>query len=228
MKISIVMPVLNEETILNDTLSALSLSDDEELIVVDGGSSDLTVKIASAHTDTEKILNGPQGRARQMNLGAKAATGDALLFLHADCRLSPGALDEIRRVLWNQKAVAGAFDIHIDSYSFKYRWISRSANRRSRLTGIAYGDQGIFLRKKTFDAIGGYADIPLMEDIELCRRLKSLGKICFVELPIYTSLRRFESQGALYTVIRDGMLAFGYAVLGADPAWLARYYRDER
>ncbi len=220
------MPVLNEETILNDTLSALSLSDDEELIVVDGGSSDLTVKIASAHT--EKVLNGPQGRAQQMNLGGKAATGDVLLFLHADCRLSPGALDEIRRVLWNQNVAAGAFDIHIDSSSFKYRWISRSANRRSRLTGIAYGDQGIFLRKKTFDAIGGYADIPLMEDIDLCRRVKSLGKIYFLNLPIYPSPRRFESQGVLCTVIRDSILAFSYTVLGVDPAWLARYYRDER
>lgn len=220
------MPVLNEEAVLNDRLSALPLSDEEELIVVDGGSSDLTIKIASAHT--EKVLNGPRGRARQMNLGAKAATGDALLFLHADCRLSSDALDEIRKVLLNRNVVAGAFDIHIDSSNFKYRWISRSANCRSRLTGIAYGDQGIFLRKATFDAMGGYADIPLMEDLELCRRLKSLGKISFVDLPIYPSPRRFESQGALYTVIFDGMLAFSYAALGANPAWLARYYRYGR
>ncbi len=163
-----------------------------------------------------------------MNLGVKAAAGDALLFLHADCRLSPGALDEVRNLLLNQDVVAGAFDIQIDSCCFKYRWISRSANYRSRLSGIAYGDQGIFMRKETFEAIGGYADIPLMEDIDLCRRLKSLGKIYFSELPIYPSARRFESQGAFLTVIRDGILAFSYAVLGADPTWLARYYRDER
>ena len=226
MKISIVMPVLNEEMLLNDTLSALFLSDEEELIIVDGGSSDLTVKIASAYT--EKVLAGPRGRARQMNFGAKAAAGDVLLFLHSDCRLSPGALNEIRWVLGHQDTVAGAFDILIDSSCFKFRWISRFANLRSRLTGIAYGDQGIFLRKKTFDDIGGYADIPLMEDIELCRRIKPLGKIYFLELPIYPSPRRFDNQGVLCTLIRDSMLVFSYAVLGADPSRLARYYRDER
>ncbi len=221
------MPVLDEEAVLSNTLSALPLpdADDYELIVVDGGSSDLTVRIASAYT--EKVLSGPQGRARQMNLGVKAANGDILLFLHADCRLSPGALNEVRAILSNKDVVAGAFDISLDSSCLRYRWISRFANRRSRLTGIAYGDQGIFLRKKTFEAIGGYADIPLMEDIDLCQKLKSLGKIYFIELPIYPSPRRFESHGVVSTVIRDGIMAFSYTVLGANPAWLARYYRGK-
>lgn len=225
-KISIIIPVLNEGSIIDRTLSALRMDQGEELIVVDGGSTDDTIKIASRYT--EKVYQFSKGRARQMNHGAENAEGDILLFLHADCKLPTGAFTLIRNTLKNDNVSFGAFDITYPNGSICLRVVSFFANLRSRITSIAYGDQGIFLRKETFLSVGGFPEIPLMEDIEISRRLKKLGKAKFLNPPITVSPRRFEKEGIVYTVLRDWRLALSYTIFKTPPEKLIKHYRDVR
>lgn len=226
MKISVVMPVLNEGRGLTATLSRLPLSEREELIIVDGGSSDETVAIAGGFTD--KVLLSPKGRGRQMNAGAGKAGGDLLLFLHADCVLPDRGFDLIRGIMSDSSVVAGAFDIRIDHPGISFRVIEAAANLRSRLTAIPYGDQALFLRRETFTRIKGFADLPIMEDIEIGRRLKQAGKIVFLGQPVRTSPRRWLQEGLVYTTLRDWSLAISFTLLNKPPGQLAKYYRDVR
>lgn len=226
MKITIVMPVFDEEALLRKTLSSLKITEREELIVVDGGSNDNSVSIAREFTD--KVFAGEKGRARQMNLGAQNARSDILLFLHADCILPENGFKVIRKVMEGNNASAGAFDLSIDNQSIMYRIIETAANMRSRITSMPYGDQGIFTRRKFFENIGGFSDIPLMEDIEIAARLKKIGKIVFVKPAIKTSARRWDKEGALYTTLRDWALALSFVLFGASPQTLAKYYKDVR
>jgi rSAM/selenodomain-associated transferase 2 len=222
-KITIVMPVLNEAKTFRITLNQLPLSPNEELIVVDGGSTDESVSIAREFTD--KVFVTETGRARVMNYGAERATGDILLFLHADSQLPEGAFGIIRTTLGNNSVAAGAFDLGISNPKFRFRIIELGANLRSRVTSVPYGDQGIFLSKKVFNHIGGFADIPLMEDIEISRRLKKTGKIVFVRPPVMVSARRWLKEGAVYTTVRDWALALSYSFLKISPEKLIKYYK---
>jgi rSAM/selenodomain-associated transferase 2 len=225
-KISIIMPVLNEAKNLRDTLSQLTLSEKEELIIVDGGSTDDSLSIAREFTD--KVFQTRSGRARVMNFGAAKAKGDILLFLHADCILPDNGFHAVRQAMRDRSIAAGAFFLNIAHRGLSFRIIERAANIRSRATSLLYGDQGIFLRKDIFDRIGGFSDIPLMEDIEISGRLKKEGNLIFINPPITASPRRWLSEGIIYTTLRDWTIAFLYTFFKVSPAKLTTYYRNIR
>ncbi|PSJ48002.1 glycosyl transferase [Zobellella endophytica] len=221
MTLSIIMPVLNEAGILPRTLAALPLRDCRtEVILVDGGSSDDSV--ALARRAGVRVVTSAPGRARQMNAGAAEAGGDLLLFLHADTRLPPLARQAVAQALTCRHW--GRFDIAISGCHPLLGLVARLVNLRSRLTGIATGDQAIFVRRSTFEAIGGFPEQPLMEDIELSKRLKRLGPPASLGLKASTSGRRWESRGVFRTIWLMWRLRFAYW-RGADPALLARAYR---
>jgi rSAM/selenodomain-associated transferase 2 len=160
-----------------------------------------------------------------MNAGAVVARGEILIFLHADTRLPPGALKKINTVLENEKYVGGAFDLRIDSDRLFLKYIAARASLRSRLNRIPYGDQAIFIRKNYFDKIGRFKEIPLMEDVELMRRIKRRGdKIFILRDRVKTSARRWEREGVFYTTLKNQMLVNLY-YLGVSPDKLAKYYR---
>jgi rSAM/selenodomain-associated transferase 2 len=225
-KITLVMPVLNEEIVLNETLSSLHLTDREELIVIDGGSADNTVSVAQKFTD--RIYITKRGRGHQMNFGAGKADGDILLFLHADCILPTEAFGMIRNVLKDKRISAGAFDLSIVHPQLRFRIIEYGANLRSRVTCIPYGDQGLFMKREVFDQLGGFPDIPLMEDIEISKGLKRIGKIVFVRPPIKTSPRRWLKEGPVFTTLRDWAIAVSFAFFKVSPYRLTKYYEDVR
>jgi GT2 family glycosyltransferase len=198
-KISIIMPVLNEAKILGRTLDRLRLSEHEELVVVDGGSSDETIPIAREFT--KKVYT---------------------------CTLPDKGFSIIRDVLSDMSVAAGAFRLRIDHRHFRYRIIEIGTNIRTHVTSLFYGDQGMFLRKEVFHRIGGFADIPLMEDIEISRRLRREGRTVIVKPPIVSSPRRWLDEGVIYTTLRDWTIAFLYTFMNISPSCLIRYYRDVR
>lgn len=220
------MPVLNEAGTIRETLAALGLTGSEELVVVDGGSTDGTVSVAREFTP--RVLECQRGRARQMNHGARHAEGEILFFMHADCLLPEGAFGMVRKALEGPEVLAGAFDLRINHPGARFRLVEWGANLRSRLTRVPYGDQGLFMMAETFRLIGGFRDMPLMEDIEIGRRLKVRGRVVFLRPPLLASPRRWLGEGALYTILRDWALAISYTVLNVSPHKLARHYRDIR
>ncbi|MBC2715457.1 MAG: glycosyltransferase family 2 protein [Desulfobacteraceae bacterium] len=224
--ISIIIPVIDESSIINQSLEALkktALSNACEIIVVDGDSSGSTI-----HAITEKNIKkikGPRGRGAQMNSGARIAGGRILLFLHADTLLPVDAMDHVIFACNRNKIVGGAFDLEIDSDRFIYRLIDKIASIRSRLTRIPYGDQAIFMIKKTFIDIGGFKKIPIMEDIDLMRRIKHAGhKIHFIPEPVKTSARRWENEGIVFCTIRNILLSTMF-YLGVPPKSLKKWYK---
>jgi rSAM/selenodomain-associated transferase 2 len=223
--ISIVVPVLNEEGILLPFLERLARLQHIEIIVVDGGSEDRTLSLLrnfSSHSSFQ-VLTAPRGRARQMNEGAKRASGESLLFLHADSTLSQTGLDALSRVMSESDRVGGAFRLRIDSTSFFLKAVSWAANARSQYLGLPYGDQGIFVRRSVFEKVGGYADLPLMEDVDFIRRLKKVGPIVLLNEVIVTSSRRWNRDGRLYNSFRNFILLACY-LMGISPFRLARWY----
>ena len=223
MKLSVIVPALDEADGVAATLEALAplRAEGHEVIVVDGGSVDATAAIASRLAD--QVIQAPRGRARQMNAGAAIAGGHALLFLHADTRLPEDAwrlvLDALARRGW------GRFDVTIEGRS---PWLSVVAffmNWRSRLTGIATGDQAIFVRREVFAAAGGFPEIPLMEDVELSARLRTISMPACIAARAVTSGRRWERRGVLRTVLLMWRLRLAY-FLGARPEDLARRYAN--
>ncbi len=220
------MPVLNEAGALRETLGGLKLTQGEELIVVDGGSADETVSIAREFADT--VLETRRGRGLQMHLGAERAGGGILLFLHADCLLPQGAFDAVRAALSEPGVSAGAFDLGIRHPSVCFRVVELGANLRSRLTRVPYGDQGLFMRAGTYRRVGGFRDMPLMEDIEIGGRLRKAGRVAFLRPPIMASPRRWLKEGVVRATLRDWRLALSYTLLKAPPERLARHYRDVR
>jgi rSAM/selenodomain-associated transferase 2 len=224
--ISIIMPVYNESSVLRDTLNRLVLTEHEELIIVDGGSSDNTLSIARDFTD--KVFSTKTGRASVMNFGAHKAAGEILLFLHADCVLPENAFTIIRNTLRDGSVAAAAFELSIQSSLFRFRIIERAANTRAKITRLIYGDQGMFLKHDVFNGTGGFADIPLMEDIEISKRLRKAGKIAFVKPPIQASPRRWLNEGLLYTTFRDWTIAFLYVFCNVSPDTLTKHYKVVR
>ncbi|MHC4544463.1 MAG: TIGR04283 family arsenosugar biosynthesis glycosyltransferase [Planctomycetota bacterium] len=225
-RFSIVIPVLNEAEQINSLIEHIHSQSFEgffEIIVVDGDLQGNTVKVIQ---DKDVIaLITEKGRGRQMNAGAATAHGEILIFLHADTKLPDNALGKISRVLQDERYVGGAFDLGIDSRRLFLKYIAARASLRSRLNRIPYGDQAIFIRKDYFDQIGRFKEIPLMEDVNLMRRIKKDGRKIYI-LPdkVMTSARRWERDGALYTTVRNQIL-MALFYLGVSPNRLAKYYR---
>ncbi|MFH1103198.1 MAG: TIGR04283 family arsenosugar biosynthesis glycosyltransferase [Pseudomonadota bacterium] len=227
--LSIIIPVYNESDIINDTLQQLLSRHfyfPFEIIVVDGDPKGTTIaSISFLHII--KII-GKKGRGSQMNAGARLAKGDVLLFLHADTLLDSGAFEKIMSVMNHPQVSAGAFQLGIRSGKTAYRIIEKAVTFRTRFSKIPYGDQGIFVRKKTFFQMGGFKDISIMEDVDLMRRLKrSKRKIVLLSEKAYTSSRRWEKEGILYCTLRNWALISLY-LLGLPPSRLARFYRSRR
>lgn len=223
MTISVIIPTLNEARIIADTLSHTANLGFDELIVVDGGSTDGTAAIAEAYAGGVRVIAAPRGRARQLNVGAYASRGDILVFLHADTRLPMTAKQEIVAAFTNDAAVGGRFDVQFDHPSVLGQIISTLMNWRSRWSGIATGDQAIFVRRRTFDQLGGFADIPLMEDIDFSRRLKQLGVMAMLPDHVVTSFRRWDTNGPIKTILLMWGLRFLYWI-GVSPHHLQRFY----
>lgn len=215
------MPVLNESTGILAALGALAPLRERgaEVIVVDGGSRDGTLDRAAPLAD--QVIVSPRGRARQMNAGAAEARGRTLLFLHADTRLPPHAPTLVEQALAGRSW--GRFDVAIAGHSTWLAVIAAMMNLRSRLTGIATGDQAIFVTRAAFDAAGGFPDQPLMEDIELSKRLKRIGPPAYLRSRVVTSGRRWETHGVWRTVLLMWRLRFDYW-RGVPPAKLAARY----
>ncbi len=225
MTLSVVLPVLNEAQALPDVLATLAHQalPGVEVVVADGGSTDGTPELAARHG--ARVVTAPRGRARQMNAGAAAAQGEHLLFLHADTQVPAEALATAQRALHAGGPHAwGRFDVHIAGHHPMLRVIAWFMNRRSRLTGIATGDQALFMTRAAFDAVGGFPDQPLMEDIEISARLKRLAPPHCLHLRVSTSGRRWEQRGLWRTMALMWRLRLAYW-LGASPERLARSYR---
>lgn len=221
-RLSIVIPTLDEAPRIAGLLLELQplRRDGVEVLVADGGSRDATAQLAAGLADA--VLVAPRGRARQMNAGAAAATGDILLFLHADTRLPPEAGAAIFGAL-GAGAVWGRFDVRIDGRHPLLAVVAGMMNWRSRLTGIATGDQAIFVRREAFARVGGFPELPLMEDIRFSAALKRLARPACLPQTVTTSGRRWESRGVLQTVLLMWWLRAAF-YFGADPARLARSY----
>ncbi|MBW7991272.1 MAG: glycosyltransferase [Planctomycetes bacterium] len=222
---SIIIPVLNEAGQINSLIEQLRKQNHEssyEIIVVDGDPQGSTVGTIQDKDVTAITID--KGRGRQMNAGAAAARGEILIFLHADTTLPDNAIGKINQALQDRDYIGGAFDLKIDSNRLFLKYISVRASLRSRWNRIPYGDQAIFIRKKYFDQIGGFKEIPLMEDVDLMRRIKKDRKKIFI-LPdkVTTSARRWESDGVLYTTMRNQILVRLF-YLGINPHKLAKYY----
>jgi len=221
--LSIVVPTLNEAAGIAAHLEALQplRAQGCEVVVVDGGSRDATVQIARPLADV--VLSAPRGRGTQLNAGARAARGDLLLFLHADTRLPPGAVEAVRAALANGKRDWGRFDVEIAGRHPLLRVVARCIGWRSRLSGIATGDQAIFVRRSRFESAGRFPEVPLMEDLALSTALRRAGRPACLRLRVLTSGRRWESRGVLRTILLMWWLRLLFR-LGRDPAALARRY----
>jgi len=221
--IAIVVPALDEAQNLQWLLPDLARRWPEaEVVVVDGGSRDATVEVVQRHAGVRCLASSP-GRARQMNAGARATAGELLVFLHADTRLPDGALEAIQAAMRDPRVASGRFDVVFDSPRPIMRATAALMNVRSRLSGIATGDQAIFVRRAAFEALGGFPDIPLMEDVEFSRRLKRRGRLACLRLRVTTSARKWEREGPVRTVLLMWALRLLY-VLGASPRRLHRWY----
>lgn len=219
---SIVIPVLNESEGIVLLLEALQpfRAQGAEVVVVDGGSSDGTPGLAEPLAD--RVLAAPCGRGSQMNAGAANARGNVLLFLHADTRLPPSALERIEHTV-RKGALWGRFDVRIEGSSRGLRLVAFMMNWRSRLSGIATGDQAIFVTREAFLRVGGFADIPLMEDVVFSGRLRAIARPACLAAKVLTSGRRWEKHGLLRTILMMWRLRLRF-YFGASPEDLAREY----
>ena len=224
--ISIILPVLNEAGRINELIThlrRLRFDAAREIIVVDGDPQGGTIR---AIRDSGVITSiAEKGRARQMNRGASVATGEILLFLHADTFLPADALVRVKATLDDGRYAAGAFDLGINTERRIFRVTEKYVALRTRLTRVPFGDQAIFVRKNYFNSIAGYKNIPLMEDVELMRRIRKRGdKICIISEKVVTSARRWEREGILHCTLRNWALQLSYA-LGVPPERLVKYYK---
>ena len=220
--VSVIIPTLNEAEIIGSTLPRLfHQAGDFEVIVADGGSSDGTLDILKQFPQV-KVVTSPRGRGNQMNAGAKAAQGDVLLFLHADTCLPPDSFRMIREVLSDSSVAGGSFCLRFD-HPHRFLWILSMLSRINH-TLATYGDQGIFLRSTIFGRIGGFKGIPIMEDVEIQRRLRSQGRFIKIDKPVVTSARRYLRNGIIRQQVLNTLLVALFH-LRVSPHNLKRYYR---
>ncbi len=225
MSFTIIVPTLNEEAHIAATLNALQqLSANKEILVVDGGSTDGTIRLARSQGVT--VLEAPQGRGPQMHAGALQAAGDVLWFVHADTIPPRGALKEIETALEDESVVGGNFGLLFDGSSRAARQLT-AIYPTLRLLGLCYGDSGIFVRKRVYQQIGGFRPLPLFEDLDLLRRLRRTGRFVHLPCPIVTSSRRFEQRNFALMWIHWTTLQLLYWC-GISPNLLARWYRHAR
>lgn len=224
MKLSVIVPVLNEAPVLPELFAQLSelAREQAEIIVVDGGSADGTAE--RAERAGFRVLRAAPGRARQMNAGAARASAQALLFLHADTLLPAGAVKMVAGALADGNRAWGRFDVRIRGRAFMLRVVSVMMNLRSRLSGIATGDQALFITRRAFDQVGGFPDQPLMEDIEISRRLLALSRPACIAHCAAPSGRRWEANGVWRTIVLMWRLRWDYW-RGVPVQELARAYR---
>lgn len=222
--ISIIIPTLNEEGNIKAVINSIQ-SHNIEIIIVDGGSEDQTLLIAKS-LDVKVVVSSP-GRANQMNTGAMVASGEILIFLHADTRLPTGFDEMVRRTLAKPGIVAGAFALQIDAPDWGLRLVEFGVKWRSHFWQMPYGDQAIFLTKDVFKKVGNFPQIPIMEDFEVMRKLKSLGKIYLLPTPVITSPRRWLKKGILQTTILNQIIVIAY-LLGVSQNRICNWYRQER
>jgi rSAM/selenodomain-associated transferase 2 len=221
--ISIIVPVLNEAASIERFLERLSeRAGDAEVIVVDGGSSDGTVDLARNHCD--RCLNVPRGRAVQMNAGARAASGETFWFVHSDCEVPPGCLQQIAEVLRQPEIVGGFFRIRIPNKRLVYRLTDSFAHYAGLLLRIRFGDHGFFCRRTVFEKIGGFPEVPLMEDAEFFRKLRRLGRITIIPSRLISSPRRYEEIGPWRLTLTYGLIALLY-LLRVPTSVLATIYQ---
>jgi rSAM/selenodomain-associated transferase 2 len=218
--VSVIIPTLNEESCLGQSLADLQAHRAHEVLVVDGGSTDRTCRIA---IDFARVLESPPGRAWQMNHGARHASGDILLFLHADCTLEPGALDDAVTALKHRDIAAACFRMAIRAPHLFYRSIEACATARVRLSGIAYGDQGIVVRRDLFHQLGGFPQLHLMEDLFFSLKLRRQGRVVVLPRRIFVSPRRWQRVGIVRQTLRNWLLT-ALAAGGVHPDRLARLY----
>jgi rSAM/selenodomain-associated transferase 2 len=242
MTIAVIIPVLNEARCIGQTLSHTTTLGFDDLLIVDGGSSDETGGIVKLFADRLRVaphsapaqrppcirlLTAPPGRARQLNAGAASSRCDVLLFLHADTHLPMNARKAIATALSDKACVGGRFNVRFDSDRPLARLIGNMMNLRSRWSGIATGDQAIFVRREVFERIGRFTEMPLMEDIEFTRRLKRAGRLAFLQDQVVTAFRRWEQNGPLRTILLMWTLRFLYWI-GVSPYRLQHFYRMVR
>lgn len=223
--ISVVIPTLDREPLLETALVSAAADDNIERIVVAAGQSESSLQLSIKHRC--RFLTSPPGRARQMNAGARATTGEALLFLHADTRLPWGYAAEVHSALATPGVVAGAFSLAIDARGWMYRLIERGVALRSHWRQMPYGDQAFFLRRDVFDSVNGFQELPILEDFDLIRRLRRMGRIAVSPLSVQASARRWRTLGPLRTTWINQCVIVGYC-LGAPTQRLAKWYRTER
>ena len=221
MKVSIIVPTLNEELVLEKTLTQFQQLSPHELIVSDGGSDDGTRNIAGRFS--HRVTTGSAGRALQMNVGADEATGDILLFLHADSRIEPESYRKMLQCMQNPKWIGGAFTLCIESGKWSLKLIALLANIRSKYFGLAYGDQGFFVRKEVFKDMNGFSPLPICEDLDFYHRLRKKGPVILLKEKAHTSPRRWIKEGILFTTARNTLIAVLFG-LGFPPHILTKWY----
>jgi rSAM/selenodomain-associated transferase 2 len=229
-KLSVVIPALDEAERIEmairgafDAPPGATVDPDElEVIVVDGGSSDATRGIAAAAG--ARVLACERGRARQLGLGVRESRGDVVLLLHADTRLPAGWRSAVRSALGDPRVVGGAFRLRFDEQTLAMRFIEFGAWLRVRVWRLPYGDQALFVRRRTLDAIGGIPDVPVMEDVDLVQRMKGVGRLALLGAPAITSARRYRAGGPLRTMLRHWITAAAWS-LGVDRRRIAQWAR---
>ena len=225
MKTSIIIPTLNEARYLSETLAQIKQLSPHEIIISDGGSNDNTLKIASKFT--QNLIKGSAGRALQMNAGAQIATGELLLFLHADSYIERASYQKMLAAMKKTEVLGGAFSLLIDSDRWALQIINQFANLRSRYLGRAYGDQAFFVKKHVFQEMKGFTEFPICEDLDFYKRLKFLGPVVLLKEEVLTSPRRWVNEGIWFTTIRNILIATLFE-LGFPPRILTKWYQTIR